>query len=117
MTVPFAQAIARTSYAAGSHVDGVWVDGASTVGEIQASVQPAGSATLLRLPEGDRTRGAVDIWSESELSVGDESAGLKPDEITWQGEQWVVTLVDGWRDGHHAPRLGHFKASAVRADR
>lgn len=114
MSVPFALPITRRRYAAGAHSGGTYTPGASTDSTIQASVQPARYGSLLRLPEGMRTRGAVDIWSESELRAGDETDGTLPDEITWQGKQWQVEMVDPYLDEHHAPDLEHWKAVAVR---
>jgi len=104
--------VTLTVWAAGSYVSGRWVAGSSSTAPITASVQPAGPRDLLHLPEGDRTKGAVKIYTDAELSEGDESAGLVPDQITWNGEQWEVQKV--WR---HALGLGHHKAMALRVER
>ena len=104
--------VTLTSWAAGSYVNRRWVAGASSTSTISASVQPAGPRDLMHLPEGDRTKGAVKIYTDSELSEGDESQGFDPDQITWNGEQWEVQQV--WRN---ALGIGHHKAMAVRVER
>jgi hypothetical protein len=104
--------VTLTSWAAGTRTAGRWTDGASSTATIRASVQPAGPRDLLHLPEGDRTKGAVKIYTDSELSEGDESLALVPDELTWNGEQWQVQKV--WR---HALGIGHHKGLALRKER
>jgi len=104
--------VVLTSWAAGSHVDGTWVDGASTVATIRASVQPANARDLMHLPEGDRTKGAIKLYTDGDLSEGNEALALVPDQITWNGEQWEVQKV--WR---HQMGLGHHKGMALRVER
>ncbi len=104
--------VTLTSWTAGSYVSGRWVDGASSTSTIVASVQPAGPRDLLHLEENDRTKAAVKAYTDSELSEGDESLKLVPDQITWNDEQWEVQKV--WR---HALGIGHHKAIALRVER
>ena len=104
--------VTLTSYAAGSYASGRWSAGASSTSTISASVQPAGPRDLMHLPEGDRTKGAVKLYTDSELSEGNESTGLQPDQIMWNGEQWEVQKV--WRN---ALGLGHHKGMAIRVER
>ena len=117
MMVPFALDITLTRRPAGSYVSGTWVPAATTATTIRASVQPAKFSSIMRLPEGLRTRGVVDVFSESELLAANEATGIEGDMVSWQGEQWEVQIVDAWLDGHHAPELGHWRAVAVRVDR
>lgn len=104
--------VTLTSYAAGSYTSGRWSAGASSTSTISASVQPAGPRDLMHLPEGDRTKAAVKLYTDSELSEGDESSGLVPDQITWNGEQWEIQKV--WRN---ALGIGHHKGMAIRVER
>lgn len=122
MTVPFAQDVTLKRWGAGAHASGSWVDGTPATSTIQASVQPAKESDLLRLPEGSRERGAVVLYSETMLTVGDKSQGLKPDEVTLASqagvdEQWIVGLVDPWTNSHYTSQLEHCRAVVVRADR
>lgn len=98
--------------AAGVFTSGRWIDGAETESTIVASVQPLTSDELLQLPEGDRSKGARRVYTESELQAGDESAGLVADRIVWGGEEWEVHKVDG-----HGLGLAHYAATVVRVER
>ncbi len=104
--------VTLTIYAAGSYSSGRWSAGASSTSTITASVQPAGPRDLLHLPEGDRTKAAVKIYTDAEISEGNEASGMPPDQITWNGAQWEVQKV--WR---HALGLGHHKGMALRVER
>jgi len=117
MTVPFAQDVTLKRYTAGVHVAGTWVDGTPSTSTIQASIQPAKESEYLRLPEGARTRGAVSVFSEDEVVAGNESTGIVPDEVTYQSEQWEISMVEPWIVNHHTPELLHYKALALRVSR
>lgn len=105
-------AVVLTSWAAGSYVAGRWVDGVNADTTIRASVQPAAARDLMHLAEGDRTKAAIKIYTDAELSEGNESQALVPDQVEWNGEQWEIQKV--WR---HALGLGHHKAIALRVER
>jgi len=117
--VPFAQTVTGTRRAAGTYdaTTGAWVAGATSAISIKASVQPAGFCSIMRMPEGLRTKGIVDVWSEDALVAANEATGVEADLLDWQGEQWEVQTVNPWVDGHHAPDLSFYKAIAVRVDR
>lgn len=99
-------------YAAGTYTNGRWVPGAVTEIPIVASVQPAKSDELLRLPEGMRTKGVVKAYTDSELQPGDEGQRSQPDRIVWDGEEWEVQVVD-----RHQLGIAHYKAICVRVER
>lgn len=104
--------VTRRRYAAGTYTNGRWVSGAVTEAPIIASVQPAKSDELLRLPEGFRTKGVVKAYTDADLQPGDESASKQADRIVWDGEEWEVQIVD-----RHALGIGHYKAIATRVER
>ncbi len=64
-------------------------DGDPTVGPLQrfnvipAVVQPATGRDLLRLPEGDRSKGAIIVHTKRRLRTSLESRGLMADEILY----------------------------------
>lgn len=93
------------------------VGGAATDTAIRAAVQPAGPRDLDQLPDGLRERGAIKVFTVSDLRGVDIAAGTPPDEIVYAGETWRVHKVwpFGATLGTHA--LAHYKAIAVRADR
>lgn len=106
--------ITVTRSAIGTYVDGRWVAGATSSVSITGSVQPAKMRheELLRLPEGDRNRSAIRVYSKSELLSNDESTGQVADVVAWQGEQYEVQKVDVWAEG-----IAHYKALCLRVAR
>jgi hypothetical protein len=96
---------------AGEFVDGRYIRQEPTEFEILASVQPAEGRTLLQLPEAQRTREVIEIYSVDRLLVGTAS-GLPGDIVEFEGRRFQVTLAEDW-DG-----LGkYFRSVAVRSDK
>lgn len=103
-----------TRSAAGSYVDGRFVDGATEEISIVASIQQDRPRPdeLLHLPESDRTREAVRIYTNTALRTANETNGTIADYLTWDGEQWEVVKVESWVLG-----IVHYKAIALRVSR
>lgn len=81
--------VSITRKAAGSRVDGLWVDGAPTVyTNIGLVVTPAGSADLKVLPEGAKIEDTKRIKTVFAL------ANL--DEVSYKSETWIVHNVRDW---------------------
>lgn len=57
-------------------------------------IQPLGSEELKFLPEGERRKGGISIWTRTMLHLTEGSDAS--DEVTWQGEQYKVCRVDRW---------------------
>lgn len=107
-------AVSVTRSGAGSYVDGRWVAGSTSQFSITASMQPVKLKhnELLHLPEGDRNRSAVRVYTATELRAANEDNGTISDFVTWEGEQWEVVKVDVWSLG-----IAHYKAIALRVSR
>lgn len=106
--------VVRKRGPAGVYVDGRWVDGTPVADvEIKASVQPATSRDLLRLPEGLRTRATVAVITDDDLRTANESLRVEADRIVHLGEEWEVVQVDEWA----MPQLAHKDCLAQRVDR
>lgn len=105
-----------TRYAAGSYVSGRWVDGSTSTLTIRASVQPATSDQLRRLPEALRTRAAMGVITTTEVRTADEATGTPADTISIDGEDWEIQQVDAFGVAY-APALQHWEAVAMRSDR
>lgn len=69
-------------------------------------VQPATPRELERLPEADRVKSTLVVFTASPLFVDDDSSGKAADGIRWQGELYTVSAVENWQD------YGFFKALA-----
>lgn len=96
---------------AGDYVDGVWVDGVSEEITILANVQPTKGSELLSLPESDRSRDIIKLYTTDEiLGIQEGDGKTSPDLIIWQGSTYEVKLVYTQRMGV----LDHTKALAAK---
>lgn len=57
-------------------------------------VQPLGSEALNFLPEGERRKGGISIYTRSTLRLTEGQDAS--DEVIWQGERYKVVRVDRW---------------------
>lgn len=98
----------------GSFVKGVWQKGTPTTLHIKANVQPLlKGADLLILPEGDRTKELIKVYTTSPLLQRKE--GSTPNEgdlIAWDGKVYEVLKVIAYKMG----LLDHYKAICVRKE-
>jgi hypothetical protein len=108
------QDVTVTRPSGGSYVSGRWVDGLNSSLAIVASVQPdrARPNELLHLPEGDRAREGIRLYTETSLRTSNEADGTPADLIEWQGEQWEVVRVESW-----PLHISHYKVLALRIGR
>lgn len=90
----------------GSYIQGRWVEGNAEAFDITASIQPATPTELQRLPEGDRTKAIVAIWTATELRTA--VAGGRADRVAYGGATYEVQAVEAWDFG------GYWKALASR---
>ncbi len=91
---------------AGSFTAGRWVEGTATTFEIVANIQPATPKELERLPEGQRTREVIAVWTDTELKTATVPVGSRGDRIAYGGASYEVQAVERWELG------GYWKALA-----
>lgn len=108
--------ITRRRYAAGTRGgDGYWTDGAATDTSITASVQPASGKTLEILPEGERSKRSIRVYTTTDLRTTSPQDGTRSDELVIAG---VTGIDDGIYQVQHVEShyalLAHHKAIAVR---
>jgi hypothetical protein len=89
-----------------SFVNGRAQQGAPDEFEIEAAVQPATPKELARLPEGQRSREVIAVYTETELRIG--GPGAAADRIGHAGATYEVHSVERWDVG------GFYKALAAR---
>ncbi len=65
------ESITLTRKAAGTYINGHYVDGAGTSSTIEANVQPLTGKEILQLAEADRNRESLKAFSTSEIRVND----------------------------------------------
>lgn len=87
------------------------LQGATSTHSITANVQPATGRDLLRLPEGQRTREHIAIWTDGDLRTANEHAGTPADVVTWKGRTYEVQLIEPWSD-----LGGYVKAVAAKVE-
>jgi hypothetical protein len=96
----------------GSYVNGHWQPaGTWTEFDIVASIQPLRGKEMELLPEGERSKEMVRIYTKSGLRQTIEQQDVKGDLVSYKGRQYEVKSVEEWEfswDG-----LAHFKAIAV----
>lgn len=97
----------------GSYVDGEWIEGTTTEVEIEANIQPLKDHELMMLPESERSREWVKVYSSSEIRAQTEgSSGYDSDEFDWQGKRFKVMKVRTYVMGI----LNHTRAHAARIE-
>lgn len=95
--------ISRTTE--GSFSAGVYIPGATSTFTIKGNIQPLSGAEILQLPEADRKRQSMWLYTKEEL--------LENDIITVNGKPYEIHPVEDWtRQG----RLQHYKSRIMLKD-
>ena len=94
--------------------NGEWTDGLISTVYIKANIQPNLSGNMMRmLPEGDRSKQAIAIYSVEPLIMAEEGLqAKKADVVYWSGYKWQVKAVMTYAMGI----LNHSESVAVRLD-
>jgi len=97
----------------GSYVKGRWVEGVEEEIVIQANVQRLKMSELMKLPESDRQKKWLVIYSVSEIREAKQGVnGWEADEFIWKGERFRVMMSESWDMGV----LDHYSARAARIE-
>lgn len=89
----FGRSVTIQSSAAGSYVDGVWVQPARTSFGITASVQPMTPKEVLLLPEGDRQKETMKLYSTYRFKVQKDGSMEQSDQVVIDGRTYMVIAV------------------------
>lgn len=92
MTFRQPQVILRA--ALGSYVNGEWIQGARSVLNITASVQPVKGEEVMTMPEGKRLADFVKIYTSTEIVPLIETIGQAPDQLQWHGHTYECIEVN-----------------------
>lgn len=100
--------------AGGQWVKGVWQAGPEETILVSANIQPVLKSTdTLTLPEADRSKEAIKVYTTEELFQRLEGDSPKEgDLISWDGKLFEVRKVSGYRMGI----LNHWESIAVRKE-
>lgn len=75
----------------------------------RASIQPLSGRDRLLLPEGDRDRDFIRIYTDTQLTMESQAARTLGDLVSYGGRTWQVTESNDWNLNDYA----HFKFVAV----
>jgi hypothetical protein len=107
MSSSFRKQLIRKTKAAGTIVNGVFVDGATTPTNIMASVQPLKPHEIEHLPEGRRDSQAYWLFTDTKLNT---VTSANPDLITIDNEDYEVNKIEPWQNNV----LSHYKVLVVK---
>lgn len=98
----------------GTYVKGIYQEGQKVVRKIQANVQPMKMEEIMLLPEAERGKEALRIYSASELRAPREGTtdAYDSDQFEWEGDTYRIMKVQRYKMGV----LDHYKAIAVRLE-
>lgn len=95
----------------GAFVDGTWTVAATSTLTVTASVQELNGREFLALPEAQRIRHPIKLYTEADaLRTADEDTGAMADIVTWNGDQYEVDTVQNRTAGP----LPHWKFTALK---
>lgn len=82
----------------GSYVNGKYVEGTTEEFYIQGSAQPVTGEELLNLPEAQRKRGVIKLYTQTKLNVVDTNNKRQCDLLEYRDENYEVHEVKDYSD-------------------
>jgi hypothetical protein len=95
----------------GDYVDGRWVSMGVTAIAVTASVQPAGARQKQSLPEGDRAKEVISVWSLQAVDVVNRTEKRPGDIVVWNNKNFEVVELTDWTD-----HSNYWQAICVKVD-
>lgn len=100
-------------FAAGTYVNGTWVEGAGTPFTIAASKQPLASREMQLLPEGRRDSASYHLFHDDiALRPANKEAGMNADKVTLDGQVFECLSCASWGNDI----IPHFDSVVVKVD-
>jgi len=81
---------------AGAYTKGVYTKGTSLDFPARGNVQPVKPVEMLSLPEAQRTRETIKIFSTTELRPVEQTNSKSADRVTYNNEVYEVISVKNW---------------------
>ncbi len=91
--------------------DGRYRFGATHTFRVRASIQPLTGEELLRLPEGERTRERIVVFTARRLKTATQAEAASADRVEYQGNQFEVESVESWNE-----RFSYFRCIAAKIE-
>jgi hypothetical protein len=101
--------VSRRDPGAYDPLTGLWTRGVASEFTVDAHVQPATRRDVDLLPEGERAREAIAVYTPAELRTSEVALGLEADTLAWSGRTWEVRRLEDW-----SAQAGYYRAVAVR---
>lgn len=106
-------------FAPGQYVSGKWRDGEEIIPHddqgneiffsMTAVIQRMSPQETLTLPEGDRTREWIKIYTSTKLERSNEAEKTKGDIVNYKNREYEVRKVEDWEEF----RLPHYRVIAI----
>ena len=94
----------------GAWVKGKWVPGTVQTVIVEANVQPLKGSELTALPESDRTKESIKVYSVETLKTLEEVSQEEADIVVWEGKKFRAIKAMTYKMGV----LDHTKTICVR---
>lgn len=91
-------AVTRSAAGSFNATTGVYAPGSTSTIQVPASIQPLGGRELLRLPEEERTKERIVIFTAVELFTSSPAAGTVGDVVAYNGKNFEVQTVERWAE-------------------
>jgi hypothetical protein len=99
-------------FTAGSYTKGVYAKGQSTTCDLDVNVQPVKPSEMLSLPEGQRTKETIKIFSDEALRSVEQVGSEAADRITYNDKVYEVFSTKNWQFS----RIAHWMSLAQRVN-
>lgn len=120
MTTPFEYfrtPITLRSYATGSYINGVWVQGASTDQQITASIQPITGEEMESLPETRRESEGYNMFTSTRVrTVQEAGSNLNADHVIFNNKEFEIYDVKPWQNNSNFTITNHYHYFIFRVD-
>lgn len=83
----------------GTRVNGRWIEGTELAIEAQGNIQPLKGSELLALPESDRTKESIKVYTVETLKTLTEVDATQADHIIWEGKRFVAAQTFTYKMG------------------
>lgn len=99
-------------YDTGAYNNGVYVPGAITEFTVNAVVMPLTGKELLNLPEAQRTKRALRVYTDIQLVTADDVNNKKADRFDHQEREYEIQKNEDWT----RTDIEHYKSIAIEVD-
>jgi hypothetical protein len=108
----FGRPVIVQSSPAGSYVDGIWVEPVRTNSTIIASVQPMTPKEVMLLPEGDRQKEAMKLYSTYQFKTQKDGTMETSDYVLIDGRTYMVIACTDFVV-HNAMKIRYYRGDCV----